>query len=153
MKKIYILAVLIVLVAAGAGFWYLSSVRQENSPANIPGNSGEMPKEVTEPAVNSAGTQDQSGFSQNTEIAAEEEEKLYTMAEVAAHNSRSSCWTVIRGDIYDLTQWVNEHPGGPVKILNLCGKDGTQAFGKKHGGQEKPEQKLEQFKIGALKNP
>jgi cytochrome b involved in lipid metabolism len=151
MKKIYIFAVLIVLVAVGASFWYLSSVRQENLPANIPGNSGEMPKEVTEPAVNSSGVQEQSGSSQNVGVVAGEEEKLYTMAEIAAHNSQSSCWTVIRGDVYDLTEWISKHPGGADKILKICGKDGTQAFEKKHGGQDKPEAALAQFKIGKLR--
>jgi len=73
------------------------------------------------------------------------------MEEVAKHNSRESCWTVIRGEVYDLTQWIDKHPGGADKILALCGKDGTQAFEKKHGGQEKPEKALEQFEIGKLK--
>ncbi|MEM4461037.1 MAG: cytochrome b5-like heme/steroid binding domain-containing protein, partial [Nanopusillaceae archaeon] len=79
------------------------------------------------------------------------EEKFYTMEEVAKHNSRESCWTVIRGEVYDLTQWIDKHPGGADKILALCGKDGTKAFEKKHGGQEKPEKALEQFEIGKLK--
>ncbi len=79
------------------------------------------------------------------------EEKFYTMTQVAQHNSKESCWSVIRGEVYDLTQWIDKHPGGSDKILALCGKDGTQAFENKHGGQEKPEKALKQFKIGKLK--
>lgn len=79
------------------------------------------------------------------------EEKLYTMNDVAKHNSRQSCWTVIKGDVYDLTSWINKHPGGEEKILRICGKDGTEAFNRKHGGEQKPEQILEQFGIGKLK--
>jgi cytochrome b involved in lipid metabolism len=75
----------------------------------------------------------------------------YTIQDVSQHNSKDSCWTVVRGEVFDLTQWISRHPGGPEKILNICGKDGTKAFVNKHGSQEKPESILEGFKIGKLK--
>lgn len=84
-------------------------------------------------------------------ITQETKEKFYTMKEVNIHNSKESCWTVIRENVYDLTQFISKHPGGEDKILSLCGKNGTQAFIQKHGGKEKPEKTLEKFKIGTLK--
>ena len=81
-----------------------------------------------------------------------ETEKTYTMEEVARHNSKESCWTAIRGEVYDLTNWIDKHPGGADKILKICGKDGTDLFVKQHGGKEKPEKVLGNFRIGALKN-
>jgi len=80
------------------------------------------------------------------------EVRYYTIEEVNKNNSKESCWTVIRGKVYDLTQWIDKHPGGADKILSICGKDGTQVFIQKHGGKEKPEKILKEFEIGILKN-
>ena len=75
----------------------------------------------------------------------------YTLAQVQAHADASSCWTIIGDNVYDLTPWINQHPGGAENILKLCGKDGTAAFTGKHGGQEKQENTLAGFKIGDYK--
>lgn len=74
----------------------------------------------------------------------------FTMASVTTHSSADSCWTVIRGGVYDLTQWVTKHPGGKSAILRLCGTDGTAAFDGQHKGQGRPEDTLTTFKIGTL---
>jgi cytochrome b involved in lipid metabolism len=74
----------------------------------------------------------------------------YTMANVATHNNASSCWTAINGNVYDVTSWINQHPGGSEAILSLCGTDGSSAFDAQHGGQRRPEQELASFKIGTL---
>ena len=74
----------------------------------------------------------------------------YTMAQVATHNSATSCWTTINGNVYDVTTWINQHPGGKQAILSLCGVDGTAAFNGQHGGQSRPESELAAFKIGTL---
>ena len=74
----------------------------------------------------------------------------YTMAEVATHNSAASCYTVIRGMVYDLTAWIAKHPGGENNILKLCGIDGTTSFERKHGGKDNPENTLAGFEIGVL---
>lgn len=74
----------------------------------------------------------------------------YTMTEVAMHKDRTDCWTVISGKVYNLTAWVDMHPGGSGAIAYLCGKDGTTAFSEQHGGQERPETSLSNFYIGEL---
>ena len=74
----------------------------------------------------------------------------YSMVEVAKHSSASSCWAAINGKVYDLTSWINQHPGGPGPILSLCGTDGSVAFNGQHGGQRRPEQELTSFYIGNL---
>lgn len=71
-----------------------------------------------------------------------------TGAEVAAHNSRISCWSIINGNVYDLTSWIPQHPGGEDKILKLCGRDGSTDFNGKHGGAPKQAGILSGFKIG-----
>ncbi len=72
------------------------------------------------------------------------------MAQVKQHNSASSCYTAINGSVYDVTSWINQHPGGASAILSLCGTDGSAAFDAQHGGQRRPESELASFKIGAL---
>ncbi len=77
--------------------------------------------------------------------------KAYTLAEVTAHGGAASCWTIVKDNVYDLTPWINMHPGGEENILKICGKDGTLAFEGQHGGKEKQESKLETFLIGTYK--
>lgn len=78
--------------------------------------------------------------------------KTFALAEVKKHNKDGDCWTTISGKVFDLTTWPAKHPGGDKAILMLCGIDGTSAYNKAHGGQEKPEKVLEGFYIGNLKN-
>lgn len=75
----------------------------------------------------------------------------YTMADVAKHNSASDCWAAINGNAYNLTNWINQHPGGPGVIEALCGNDGTAAFNGQHGGQGRPASELQGFLLGPVK--
>jgi cytochrome b involved in lipid metabolism len=73
------------------------------------------------------------------------------MAQVKANNSAASCWSVIDGYVYNLTNWINSHPGGSGAILYLCGIDGTSAFKSQHENQSRPAVKLDIYKLGPLK--
>lgn len=53
--------------------------------------------------------------------------KVFSMSEVAQHTSKEDCWTIISGDVYDLTEYINRHPGGD-EILRACGVDATTLF-------------------------
>lgn len=77
--------------------------------------------------------------------------KTYNLAEVAAHGSGVSCWSVVNGGVYDLTAWISQHPGGSKAILAMCGRDASDDFNGKHGGQARPASELAGFKIGVLK--
>jgi cytochrome b involved in lipid metabolism len=74
----------------------------------------------------------------------------YTMAQVSANKSAAKCWSVISANVYDLTTWINAHPGGEGSIISLCGTDGTQDFLAMHRGQSKPESRLKAFLLGPL---
>ncbi len=74
----------------------------------------------------------------------------YTMAQVRENNSARSCWTAIDGFVYNLTAWINSHPGGSGAILFLCGTDGTNAFKAQHENQSKPAVRLDSYRIGPL---
>jgi cytochrome b involved in lipid metabolism len=75
----------------------------------------------------------------------------YTLQEVAMHKDASSCWTVVRDSVYDVTSWATIHPGGKAQILGMCGIDASSAFVDQHGGKARPEEELVSFKIGILK--
>lgn len=75
----------------------------------------------------------------------------YTFAQVSMHNNASDCWTTINGGVYNVTSWIDQHPGGAEAIIQLCGVDGSGSFNDQHGGQRRPESELTSFKIGVLK--
>ncbi|XP_003737006.1 cytochrome b5 [Galendromus occidentalis] len=52
----------------------------------------------------------------------------YSLEEVAKHNKRSSCWLVIREGIYDVTNFMKEHPGGEELMFEQGGRDSTELF-------------------------
>jgi len=74
----------------------------------------------------------------------------YTMAQVAANNSAKSCWAVIEGSVYNLTNWINSHPGGMGAIISLCGTEATASFKGKHGNQSRPAAQLSGYLLGPL---
>jgi cytochrome b involved in lipid metabolism len=51
----------------------------------------------------------------------------FTMDEIAKHNTEADCWTAINGAVYDITDFIDEHPGGDI-IMDAAGKDGTSSF-------------------------
>jgi hypothetical protein len=75
---------------------------------------------------------------------------VYTMAKVKENNSATSCWSVINGKVYDLTKWINSHPGGSSAIKGLCGIDGTASFTAQHRGQGSPASTLAGYLLGPL---
>lgn len=74
---------------------------------------------------------------------------VYTMAEVARHNKESDLWTVIHGNVYDLTKFLMEHPGGQEVLMNVAGKDGTACFDDIGHSQEAIVLQ-ENYKIGVI---
>lgn len=74
----------------------------------------------------------------------------FTLAQVAQHATPQNCWTTINGGVYNVTSWINQHPGGAEAIISLCGKDGSAAFNDEHGGERRPANELASFKIGTL---
>ncbi|KAK9471029.1 uncharacterized protein V1510DRAFT_421425 [Dipodascopsis tothii] len=52
---------------------------------------------------------------------------LMTAAEVAAHSTSKSCYITINNrQVYDVTQFLDEHPGGSDLILQYAGRDATE---------------------------
>ncbi len=74
----------------------------------------------------------------------------YNMDEVAKHNNKDDCWSVIDGKIYKLTDWVGKHPGGAGNIVKICGIDGSSAFNVQHGDNDQPKAVLPEYFLANL---
>lgn len=55
-----------------------------------------------------------------------------TMEQVAKHSKVDDCWIVIRGKVYDMSNYVHVHPGGWLPLANMAGKDATDGFWNYH---------------------
>ena len=53
------------------------------------------------------------------------------MDEIKKHKKRDDCWLVIEDCVYNVTDYISQHPGGD-RILEGAGKDATQLFKKYH---------------------
>lgn len=47
--------------------------------------------------------------------------KTYTLDEVAKHNTSKDVWIAVNGKVYDVTSFLDNHPGGPEMILQHAG--------------------------------
>ncbi|KAK4151089.1 FAD binding domain-containing protein [Chaetomidium leptoderma] len=66
-------------------------------------------------------------------------EKEYTMEEIAKHNTKEDLWVVVKGVVLDLTNWLDDHPGGPQALLNFMGRDATEEFEMLHDDEVIPK--------------
>jgi len=78
---------------------------------------------------------------------------ILTTEEVQKHNQPTDCWLIIENKVYNVTDYLNIHPGGAGRITPYCGSDATQAFLTKDGQGSHSQtafQDLTQLYIGDL---
>lgn len=63
-----------------------------------------------------------------------ENRKYISSDELKTHNKPGDLWISIQGKVYDVSNWVKDHPGGDFPLLNLAGQDVTDAFVAYHPG-------------------
>ncbi|KAI9499351.1 hypothetical protein BDB00DRAFT_796457 [Zychaea mexicana] len=78
--------------------------------------------------------------------------KFYTRDEVVSHNTPESCWVLYKGNVYDVTEFIQDHPGGDDLILDYGGKDVTAIMKDEleHEHSEAAYEILEEYCIGVL---
>ncbi len=103
MKKIITIIIGILVLAGGAAYIYMQ---------NMDAKMAEAIKTMTAPTEQ---------VNANT--------NLFTLAQIAEHTTRDNCWLSIEDKVYNVTSFVDMHPGGD-KILSGCGKDATEMFNK-----------------------
>lgn len=57
---------------------------------------------------------------------------MINFKEISKHQSAEDCWIILHGKVYDVTNFLKEHPGGKNVILAHAGQDGTIAFDQIH---------------------
>ena len=57
---------------------------------------------------------------------------MATKDEIAKHDKENDCWVIIDGEVYDVTKFLPDHPGGKKAILIYGGKDATEEFDMLH---------------------
>ncbi|SNX83136.1 probable cytochrome b5 [Melanopsichium pennsylvanicum] len=71
--------------------------------------------------------------------------------ELKKHKSEDSAWVVVDGKVYDVTSFLDDHPGGKKILLKNCGKDASESFWTYHG--EKVLEKVgKDLQIGEFKD-
>uniref|UniRef100_A0A674H6P4 Cytochrome b5 reductase 4 n=1 Tax=Taeniopygia guttata TaxID=59729 RepID=A0A674H6P4_TAEGU len=55
-----------------------------------------------------------------------------TEDELSKHNRKEDCWICIRGFVYNVTPYMEYHPGGEDELMKAAGTDGTDLFDQVH---------------------
>lgn len=51
---------------------------------------------------------------------------MFTADEIATHNTETDCWVSLYGEVYNVTKFLDDHPGGKDSIMLYAGKDATE---------------------------
>ncbi|XP_010577839.1 PREDICTED: cytochrome b5 isoform X2 [Haliaeetus leucocephalus] len=74
---------------------------------------------------------------------------VFTLEEVGKRNSSREAWLVIHGRVYDVTRFLEEHPGGEEVLLEQAGRDATESF-EDVGHSTDAREMLKQYYIGEI---
>jgi len=66
-------------------------------------------------------------------------EKEFSLEEVAKHNKKDDMWVAVKGVVLNLTEWVDEHPGGPQALYSHMGRECTEEFEMLHDDEVIPK--------------
>lgn len=61
---------------------------------------------------------------QSTATEASQVLKTFSLEECKKHTTEQSCWLVIHGKVYDVTEFLEEHPGGYDIVVSSAGELG-----------------------------
>jgi len=75
--------------------------------------------------------------------------KTVSASELSAHNKPEDIWVKVDENVYDLTGFIDEHPGGSKILKRVAGKDATKQFWKYHN-ESVLKKYSERLKIGTI---
>ncbi|KAK9289080.1 hypothetical protein L1049_017551 [Liquidambar formosana] len=77
--------------------------------------------------------------------------KVFTLDEVSEHNTPQDCWLVISGKVYDVSKFLEDHPGGDEVLLSATGKDATDDF-EDVGHSSSARSMMDDYYVGEIDN-
>lgn len=75
--------------------------------------------------------------------------QYYTRQEIQAHNVSGDSWLIIHDKVYNITSFMEEHPGGEEVLLEQAGSDATESF-EDVGHSTDAREMLQQYYVGEL---
>lgn len=103
-----------------------TTARPQQKPGKIALKPGHSPldwAQLKSSGKNLRGNPPQSPLARSGRISTQELQK---------HTSIEDCWTVLEGTVYNITPYLDFHPGGVPQLLRAAGKDGTKLFAELH---------------------
>jgi len=76
---------------------------------------------------------------------------FYTLEEVMLHDNEDDCWIVINDKVYDVTPYIEFHPGGKGLVSKAAGRDATHQFYVESEHSQTAIDLLKKYEIGVLK--
>ncbi|KAI0117683.1 hypothetical protein GGR51DRAFT_262805 [Nemania sp. FL0031] len=73
----------------------------------------------------------------------------FTAKEVAAHNTATDVWMTIHGEVYNVTEYLRDHPGGAELLVDVAGKDASEEFDNA-GHSEDASEIMAEYRVGKL---
>nr|XP_043614206.1 cytochrome b5-like [Erigeron canadensis]XP_043614207.1 cytochrome b5-like [Erigeron canadensis] len=75
--------------------------------------------------------------------------KTFLFEDVSKHNKTKDCWLIVDGKVYDVTPFMEDHPGGDEVLLAATGKDATDDF-EDVGHSDEAREMMEKYYIGKV---
>ncbi|GAA6043520.1 hypothetical protein JCM8097_002256 [Rhodosporidiobolus ruineniae] len=78
--------------------------------------------------------------------------RILLQEDVDKHRTAKDCWVVHNGKVYDVTQFLEDHPGGDNLILDWAGKDITAVMDDpvEHSHSDSAYSVLDEYLVGRL---
>ncbi|KAK3742746.1 hypothetical protein QZH41_018952 [Actinostola sp. cb2023] len=76
--------------------------------------------------------------------------RTFTWTELSQLNTKDKAYVAVRGKVYDVTKFIDRHPGGRDVLLMAAGRDVTMVFETYHALTEKAPKVLEKYYVGEL---
>lgn len=136
MKKL--VAISIIIFSVFMSYVVVGGFLQKQQKESAAENATTAPATSTAPAASSSTT------------------KTFSVSEVSAHSTTTDCWLIINNNVYDVSKFLAEHPGGAATIIPYCGKEATKAFDTQDRGSSgahssNASSMLADYQIGILK--
>lgn len=81
---------------------------------------------------------------------AEPDDNRISYLELARHHYPEDAWTLIEGNILNVSNFLEKHPGGSEILLSYCGRDATAYFQIIPGHEKIRDSLLKNFKVGFI---